>query len=456
MTATDLVRSYVERAERSPRDALASVDWTAAPSLVKRYPRELAVGVPPSLSDLLRRGYGLTRYQWTTRVPGPVIQPGLSEGRPFRPVPAGGGLASSELYLVGAVPGLAVGAYHYDAAAHELTPVRGGATPGDLGVPEAALCLVITGVVERLAFKYGEFAYRLLCLNAGVLAGQLVSVRSDTEPCWNFDGARARVCLGLSAGAESVMAVVRVAGVEPGERPPAMDGTPLSPTARTSPSPVRELARLVTACEATGGHQHPAPHPPALSFTEATRLPDADPRLIDGVEARRTADAGFSDEPLTLADVAALMTVTAGPLLSGVFLLARRVGGLSSGVYCYNAEEHRLLRLGDPRPGLSRALGDGGAALSIYPAGDYQAGFAVAGDRWYTALNIAAGAAAQRCCLASAARGLGCRIQCSYDVETVVGALGMPTGLRPLCQVLVGRESGRLSYTQPLDERHVR
>jgi hypothetical protein len=103
VTGGEAARNYLKAADRLPALRAESMDWRGMPPSVKRYPRAGAVPVPDTLTSLLRGCYGLTRYQWDawqvfvmgggdrSRLP--------ASGRPLRPVPSGGGLASAEVYL---------------------------------------------------------------------------------------------------------------------------------------------------------------------------------------------------------------------------------------------------------------------------------------------------------------------------------------------------------------------
>jgi SagB-type dehydrogenase family enzyme len=97
-----------------------------------------------------------------------------------RPVPSGGGLYPLELYLLlQRGQALAPGIYHYAPLHHVLEPVRPLELPhvfiGDLfmGQPyaaDAATIIVMTAVVERSLWKYGDRGYRYILLEAGHVA----------------------------------------------------------------------------------------------------------------------------------------------------------------------------------------------------------------------------------------------------------------------------------------------
>ncbi len=121
-----------------------------------------------TLSTLLHHSCGVTAT---------VAAYGFAE-LPLRTFPTHGGLQSPEVYLwARAVAGLHRGLYHYRAADHSLELLQ----HGDFGarltaiayneqyVGQAAAVLLLTGTHDRLRWKYGERAYRFLCMDAGFL-----------------------------------------------------------------------------------------------------------------------------------------------------------------------------------------------------------------------------------------------------------------------------------------------
>lgn len=101
---------------------------------------------------------------------------------PLRTFPTHGGLQSPELYLwARAVTELQPGIYHYEPHSHSLELLQPGdfaprltATAfGEQYVGDAAAVLLVTGMYDRLRWKYGERAYRFLCMDAGFLGENL-------------------------------------------------------------------------------------------------------------------------------------------------------------------------------------------------------------------------------------------------------------------------------------------
>jgi SagB-type dehydrogenase family enzyme len=99
--------------------------------------------------------------------------------RPFRIIPSGGALYPLEIYVHATdVAGLDYGLYHYDPTEHNLDLLRKGDQSYELAgyftqsemVHQAALVVFITGVFERMVFKYSNRGYRFVLLEAGHMA----------------------------------------------------------------------------------------------------------------------------------------------------------------------------------------------------------------------------------------------------------------------------------------------
>jgi SagB-type dehydrogenase family enzyme len=104
---------------------------------------------------------------------------------PLRTFPSSGGLQSPEIYLsVQAVDGVAPGLYHFQAQARALDLLRPGSHGGTLKslaldqecLATAAVVVLITGCFERLRWKYGERAYKYMCIDIGYVGQNLYLV----------------------------------------------------------------------------------------------------------------------------------------------------------------------------------------------------------------------------------------------------------------------------------------
>jgi SagB-type dehydrogenase family enzyme len=147
-----------------PQPALALKQMIAE----RRSAREFAepgIGLEEA-SILLRNAYGIT---------GDLKLP-FDIDHKVRGVPSGGALYPLELYLVSfRVNGLERGVYHYNVLEHGLEFVQAGDFAEKLGAAyflqdtfkTAAALVLIAGVLQRSAIKYGERAYRFMLIEAG-------------------------------------------------------------------------------------------------------------------------------------------------------------------------------------------------------------------------------------------------------------------------------------------------
>lgn len=101
---------------------------------------------------------------------------------PLRSFPSCGALQAPEVYLlIRAVGAVEPGVYHYRPSEHALERI-GDADGGTLRaagganwavLERAAVTWIITGCYDRLRWKYGPRAYRLMCMEIGGLAENL-------------------------------------------------------------------------------------------------------------------------------------------------------------------------------------------------------------------------------------------------------------------------------------------
>jgi len=109
----------------------------------------------------------------------------LAEGVdwPLRTAPSGGGLFPIDLYCLPLrVDGLAEGVYYYHPVQHALQHIAPRevratlreATYLEQTVDEASVAVVLSAVMPRMTFKYGERAYRFALLEAGHIAQNLL------------------------------------------------------------------------------------------------------------------------------------------------------------------------------------------------------------------------------------------------------------------------------------------
>jgi SagB-type dehydrogenase family enzyme len=162
------------------------------------------------LSTLLLRTAGL-------RDPGPSA---VSE-QVSRWAPTGGNLGSVQAYLLALdVAGLAPGWYFYQRGDHSLARIRAtSAVDGEaaavcpvLAPRRPAALIVLTAALGVVAAKYFDFAYRLICLDAGVALAQLVALADEHGLTARFadrwDDETLTEALRVDAIAEPVTAVI--------------------------------------------------------------------------------------------------------------------------------------------------------------------------------------------------------------------------------------------------------
>jgi SagB-type dehydrogenase family enzyme len=109
----------------------------------------------------------------------------------LRTAPSGGGLYPIEMYCIALrVGGLSAGLYFYRPLDHclervleaDLTERLAEAVPGQAdSIRQACVCVVLSAVMPRIKFKYGERGYRFLMLEAGHIAQNLLLAAEAAE-----------------------------------------------------------------------------------------------------------------------------------------------------------------------------------------------------------------------------------------------------------------------------------
>ncbi len=107
---------------------------------------------------------------------------GRYRDRLLRTAPSAGALYPFEVYpVVHRVDGLPSGVYHYDVRHHRLTQVKAGDFRRALMaagleqelLAEANVVFVLTAVVDRVLFKYGQRGWRYIYMEAGHISQNL-------------------------------------------------------------------------------------------------------------------------------------------------------------------------------------------------------------------------------------------------------------------------------------------
>jgi len=176
---------------------------------------------------------------------------------------------------------------------------------------------------------------------------------------------------------------------------------------------------------------------------------------------RRRSVRSFTNEPLTLQEISQLLWAAQGitdslgrrtapsagalyPL--EIYLVAGNVKSLAPGVYKYQPEEHRLVRVmdGDIRNGLAdAALGQGsvrGGAIAFVITAVYQRTTVKYGDRGIRYVHIEVGHAAENLCLQATAMELGAVTIGAFEDERVAEVLKLPENEKPLYIIPVGHK----------------
>jgi SagB-type dehydrogenase family enzyme len=379
-----------------------------------------------------------------------------SGGIAFRTSPSSGALFATELYVLALrVDGVPAGLWHFDVPGHALAPVAAGAIDGDAfgtgPLPADTLALLVaTAVFRRSGHKYRDRTYRYVLADLGHALENLrvVAGPHGAQPTLlpAFDEARMARALGIDEAQEGVLAAMLLQPA-PAAALPALRPSAWSPPALAPDQPA--LLGLTDAIHRATSLRGAAPLPPAghhpLRRTAQPvsaplePLPREPSRVTDPLAliARRRSLRRYANDPVPLADLAAMLAaMTApGPLLSDALridFVARRVAGLAPGAWRYHPGPHALER----RAGHGESDGDGlrqrarAAGLDQDVVGDAAVVFVLAIDRAALAADplgaargyrhafIEAGLAGERIYLEAGARGLGvCAVGAFYDDE---------------------------------------
>jgi SagB-type dehydrogenase family enzyme len=203
---------------------------------------------------------------------------------------------------------------------------------------------------------------------------------------------------------------------------------------------------------------------PPLEQNSVIKLPDprydSDVSLEQSLLQRRSVRS-YTNEPLTLGEVSQLLWAAQGvtdargfrtapsagalyPL--ELYVVAGNIQDLAAGVYRYEPDGHRLIRIreGDIRDELAQdALGQNcvkeGAVAFVLTA-IYERTTGKYGERGIRYVHIEVGHAAQNLCLQATAINLGAVTVGAFYDERIAGLLNLPKGEQPLYIIPVGRK----------------
>jgi len=483
-------RDYVLVGEQPP--ILNKIDWRDVPIPFKLYRGCRSVAPTGELGHMLRDIYGITRQRWTapdsfTRIMGlaSTVLGARFTSSLLRSVPSGGALYPSELYVVvGARQSVPSGVYHYDASHHMLDVLAAGYPQKELAVAlgqaapdRPALVLLLTTYFWKNAFKYGEFSYRLGCLDVGVLISQVLEVARnhglDAHVHYQFLDQQLDDLLGLDYRQESVYAVVSLGASTPGSEPSDLIGNDRAPSAHAPSVPaswsvesmelsgkLHDASRLIHPESLVSRNSPPAIASVLPATIQSLPLAEGTVDLADGIPRRRSAMGNFSPTLLTWQQLSSMVHAAVRGYSSdlaensvavrhtALFCAVVDVHDVERGIYYCDPEHGTLKQVsrGDIRMDLQHTLvlnifNLAGSGVCFVPAGNYDSGFDACGDRWYRIQNMEAGVMVQRLHLAAAALGLGCRVNCGYSTDRINRLLGLDElPVTGLAQVLVGAE----------------
>ncbi len=403
------------------------------------------------LSRLLYFGNGITG----------MIRHQGDAGQLLRAAPSAGALYPTEIYAaVRSVPGLEPGLYNYQAPAHELVRLWEGdqldalraACGGAPGFDGAPLCLVLTGIFWRSAWRYRERGYRRVLLDSGHVLGNLRTIAAHAGasacPCLGFLDGEVNGLFFFDDASEAALAVVplladtgpsvnvplwaspaREASLEAAALKQERDLTESATVAlhRASAAPERALPD-----DAKGGE--PGVSDRSIPLKDPSGL---DARMPGAILTRRSARS-YTGGAIALATLGRALGFAFGRAqrrairfgtrdagLLRAHLLAFGVDGLDPGLYAVEGAGEALLpvSLGSFRDeffrvSLGQEIAHTCAAVLVLWA-PAQESMRLYGDRAYRYLHLEAGSIGQRFQLAAGAQGLaGCGIGGFFDDDT--------------------------------------
>jgi SagB-type dehydrogenase family enzyme len=359
--------------------------------------------------------------------------------------PSSGNLHPTEFhFLTRGLKGWPDGLYHYDPSRHTAEQRGRGNFEMRLASGSAPIVFVLASIVWREAWKYGERAYRYCLHDIGhawqALALSARAMGCDSFAAGHFPDDEVEQLFHFNSD-EWPMLIVSLQGkcipkweADPGKTVwfggqanqlsketlayPLIDGIHFASKRSSTGNSGTSIAQ--SASTGSGEIKLPSPAASSRGFGEVARI-------------RRSAlDFQGGKQPISLAQLSAILAVTAQPLLADfagtrfiqLYLYAHRIDGLQPGVYRFWPERAELeqIKRGDQRvaaAGLS--LGQnlaGNACVSFSMIGDLDCAARTYSDRGYRYVHFEAGAIGQRLYLAAEAVGLGATgIGAFYDDE---------------------------------------
>jgi len=359
--------------------------------------------------------------------------------------PSSGNLHPTEFHFVTrGVKGWSDGLYHYDPSRHMAEQRGRGPFKLMTASSDAPIVFVLTSIVWREAWKYGERAYRYCLHDIGhawqALALSARAIGCDTFATANFvDDEVTRMCRPSLDEWPMLMLSLRGVSIPMREADTGeavwLGGQANLLSKETIAQPLIDSIHFATKLNSSGIGGASFAEPPPSGSGEIELPPSASSTSSFGEvsRARRSALDFMGGKPsISLEKLSTILVSTAQPLsadFSGarfiqLYLFAHRVDGLQPGVYRFWPEGGELERVktGDQRLfATALSLGQrlaGNACLSFSMIGDLARATATYGDRGYRYVHFEAGAVGQHLYVAAEALGLGATgIGAFYDDE---------------------------------------
>ena len=447
------VRAYHEATKHFPGRPSASpygLQWRNQPDLLKRYPALDPAPPPPEVARLLTLGAG--------------VHP--RRGSPhFRTFMSAGALHPVELYVA-----MASGLWHFDPGEGTLRRLRAedpraalGAAAAAPEIADAAVVLILTGILWRTAWKYGARGWRHVFWDAGAMLANLLALADEAglKPrlLTAFVDADVADTLGVVPPREAPVALVSAGRGKPASEPARLApirhaSPPLSPREhRFSEAEAAQAASCLRTADAVRAWRN------AASRFGDRPHGDEPPDGLEAVILRRGSARAFTPQPIPGAALAAVLSWASAPVpgdlppLCSTFVVAHAVQGLEPATYRFSPPgrldlvRRRASRRETARLCLDQPLG-GSAAATIFLTVDLDRVLLALGARGYRAAQLDAGIRSGRTSLGAYARGLGATGLTFYDDE--VRAF-LATEEEPMMCVAVGVDARRprLGLTGP-------
>jgi SagB-type dehydrogenase family enzyme len=411
---------------------------------------------------------------------GGIIGARPDSGGDLRATASAGALYPNETYaVVGPLSDLDAGVYHYEPKSHRLTVLRSGDWRGALAtaaadetVRTAPATVVLTGILWRTAWKYGERGYRHLFWDSGMMLAHILAAAEAVRLPARVLGAFIDEDVDRLVGADGLreMSLALVALGAPASRAPsASDSSPPPPLSRslahaTAPHDHPEALRYHAASRladaaAVTGLRRAQPQATARATTESLRrLPEPAPARgnpsLDAVIRRRRSTRRFARQSISAAELAAVLErptrgaatdfLSERSTMLEVFVIVNAVDHVPPGSYRYDPQRNGLepIAAGDFRSAagflcLEQALAYDASAVVFYLS-DLEAAGRAFGERGYRLAELEAGLVAGRAYLTAYATGRGATGLTFYDDEVPRFFAAPAAGLEALLVVAVG------------------